>query len=251
MSRISFIDSHFKTKVEYEAWLATSATGPHTDQGAPLRVLVMDCGSVTNPDCGAGNDAVAACMGVAAEDCRRGHKAAWALARSDAAFREYWPHVFETAGVPPESRTPERVAACEAALGEALSQTYPDTLEAAGCAKAAGLLIGMISNHLVYPNLFEYCAQGAALHSLVSDPTLLVVSQAVSLAKPDPKIFRLFYQRLAKLDPTIAPQSLLFLDDKEVNVAAAVAEGWQAVVYDAKVAPAGTLRRLLAERGVK
>lgn len=224
---------------------------PPTRGVPPIRVLVMDCGSVTNPDCGAGNEAVAKCMGVAAEDCRRGHKAGWALARSDANFREYWSQAFETAGVPPANRTPARVAACEAALGEALRQTYPDTLEAARQAKAAGLLIGVISNHLVYPDLFEYCAQGAGLHSLVSDPTLLVVSQAVSLAKPDPNIFRLFFERLARLDPTATPQSLLFLDDKDVNVAAAVAEGWQAVVYDAKVAPAGTLRRLLTERGVK
>ena len=102
-------------------------------------------------------------------------------------------------GVPEEERTAERVAACEAALAPALSTTFTASVRAAQRAKAAGATVGIISNHLVSPPLFEYCADGAGLRALVSDPTLLVVSQAVGLGKPDPAIYRLFFQRLRAL----------------------------------------------------
>ena len=216
----------------------------------PPRVLVLDCGSVLNPDCELGMEAVAAAAGVSPEAAQRGHKAAWAAARSDPTVTDYWQRAFAVAGVAEAERTPERAAACEAALASALSQTYPASLLAAHRAKAAGITIGIISNHLVTPPLFEYCAKGAGLLELVSDPTLLVVSQAVGLGKPDPAIYRLFFERLRRLDGTVKPDELLFVDDKAKNVEAAIAEGWQGLLHDAKVASASTLADALASHGV-
>ena len=103
-----------------------------------LRVLVLDCGGITNPDCEAGMADVAAAMGVNEEDATLGHKAAWSLARSDPTFTEYWDHAFKVAGVPPDARTKERQEACEVALGAALRVNYPDSLEAASWARSQG-----------------------------------------------------------------------------------------------------------------
>ena len=106
------------------------------------------------------------------------------------------------AGVPEDETTSERVAACQAALGAALSVTYPDTLSTvrdAAAAHSGSIFIGMISNHITAPPLFEFCAQGAGLHELVSHPSLLVVSQDVGCAKPDGRIFELWMERMHAL----------------------------------------------------
>ena len=211
------------------------------------RVLVLDCGGITNPDCEAGNNAVAAAMGVTPEEARRGHKAAWALSRSDPSFREYWSKAFEVAGVPETERTPDRVAACEAALASALRHCYTETVQVARQLKEEqGFTIGVISNHLVTPNLFEYCADGAGLHSLVSHPSLIVVSQAVGLGKPDPAIYQNFVERLRALDPSVRPAELLFVDDKERNVEAAMSLGWRGLVFNAGTATKGDFARAVA-----
>ena len=212
-----------------------------------LRVLVLDCGGITNPDCEAGMADVAAAMGVNEEDATLGHKAAWSLARSDPTFTEYWDHAFKVAGVPPDARTKERQEACEAALGAALRVSYPDSLEAASWARSQGVVVGVISNHLVAPPLFDYCSEGAGLAALVSDPSLLVVSQAVGLGKPDPAIYELFFERLLKLHPEAKSADLCFVDDKEKNCAAALALGWRAIHHDARKVGPGELRKRIVQ----
>ena len=51
----------------------------------------------------------------------------------------------------------------------------------------------------------------------------IVVSGAEKLAKPDPAIFALAARRFGH-----PPGAMLFIDDNEANVAAAIAAGWQA-----------------------
>ena len=214
------------------------------------RVLVLDCGSITNPDCEAGNLAVAAAMGVAPDDARKAHKEAWARARSDPQFTSYWQTAFAAAGVPEVERTAAREQACESALAAALRTTYPASLDAARRAKAAGLRVGIISNHLVSPNLFAYCAEGAGLYDLATDASLVVVSQAVGLGKPNPEIYKLFFERLLLLDENVTPGELVFVDDKQKNVDAARALGWQGIVHDAKSASPNALAEELVALGV-
>jgi len=215
------------------------------------RVLVLDCGGITNPDCEAGNSEVAAAMGVEPDKARAGHKAAWVLARSDPSFCGYWSRLFEVAGVPEPERTPMQEAACEAALAPALRRCYADSLRIAQKLKDEhGFTIGIISNHLVAPNLFEYCAEGAGLHALVSHPSLLVVSQAVGLGKPDPAIYQLFFERLRALDPGVTPAELLFVDDKEKNVEAAMSLGWRGLVFNAGTASKGDFEQACAALGL-
>ena len=61
--------------------------------------------------------------------------------------------------------------------------SFKETLALTHRLKQGGVTVGMISNHLVAPNLFDYCAEGANLRELVSHPSLLVVSQAVGLVR--------------------------------------------------------------------
>ncbi|EOD09936.1 hypothetical protein EMIHUDRAFT_248562 [Emiliania huxleyi CCMP1516] len=173
----------------------------------PPRVLVLDCGGITNPDCEAGNESVAAAMGAG-----------------------YWHTAMEVAGVAEAERTPERAAACEAALAPALRRCYAETAAVARRLKEErGMVVGVISNHLVTPGLFGYCAEGARLRLAASRP----------LCKPDPAIFALFFERLRRLEPGVAPAELLFVDDKPANVEAARSLGWRGLVFSSKTAPAG------------
>ena len=162
----------------------------------------------------------------------------------------YWETCFDVAGVPETERTAARAAACEAALAPALRCCFPETLAVARGLKEKGVIVGIISNHLVTPPLFDYCAEGAGLRSLVSDPSLLLVSQQEGLGKPDPAIYRLFAERLAALDSAIMPDELLFVDDKAKNVEAAQALGWQGLVFDSRKAAVGDFARECAARGL-
>jgi len=78
----------------------------------------------------------------------------------------------QVAGVAEAERTPERAAACEAALAPALRRCYAETAAVARRLKEErGMVVGVISNHLVTPGLFGYCAEGARLPSrCVSHP---------------------------------------------------------------------------------
>lgn len=65
------------------------------------------------------------------------------------------------------------------------------------------------------------------------------VSAHLGVLKPEPRIYEIVEQ-----DCGIAPDRLLFTDDKEDNIAAARARGWQAHHFDG---PAGFAARLVAE----
>ena len=84
----------------------------------------------------------------------------------------------------------------------------------------------------------------------VSHPSLLVVSQAVGLGKPDPAIYRLFLERLQVLDPSVTPSELLFVDDKKANVEAAMSMGWQGLVFNSGTASEGDFARECAALGL-
>jgi len=131
-----------------------------------------------------------------------------------------------------------------------LRRTYPDTLSTAAQLKAAGIIIGVISNHIVSPPWFQECASSAGLYELATDRSLVVVSQEVGVGKPDEAIFKLFFERLLKLDPNIQPEQLIFVDDKEANVEAARALGWKGLTFNASQAAHFSLASALANLGM-
>jgi 2-haloacid dehalogenase len=71
--------------------------------------------------------------------------------------------------------------------------------------------------------------------------TDIVVSGVEQVVKPEPEIYRIAERRFAH-----APESLLFIDDKPENIAAATARGWQGHVF----ADAATLERDLVAKGL-
>lgn len=65
------------------------------------------------------------------------------------------------------------------------------------------------------------------------------ISGHLGVMKPDPMIYR-----IVEADCAIAPERLLFADDRADNVAAAEARGWQGHLFDG---PEGWAARLVAE----
>ena len=210
------------------------------------RVLVLDCGSITNPDATADMAALTAAMGAATtEDAKRGMDAAWRSARATADMdaTRYWTTALTEAGC---SVTPAAVDACERCVHTVLSTKFDDTLDTAKKLKASGVLVGIISNHVTSPPWFQVCAQSAALYELASDPSLVVVSQVAGVAKPDAGIYNLFHDRLRQKFGEIPASSLWFVDDKAKNVDAARALGWNGVVVNATTTTSGLLPELVA-----
>jgi 2-haloacid dehalogenase len=65
------------------------------------------------------------------------------------------------------------------------------------------------------------------------------VSGRLGVVKPEPEIYR-----IVEIDTGFAPETLLFVDDKAENTAAAAARGWRTHLFDG---PAGWAQKLVAE----
>lgn len=69
----------------------------------------------------------------------------------------------------------------------------------------------------------------------------LVYSHEVGLMKPDPRVFTLTARRL-----DVRPEEVLFLDDVDVNVAAARVAGWQAVLHTSTTDSIAAMEQILS-----
>jgi putative hydrolase of the HAD superfamily len=74
----------------------------------------------------------------------------------------------------------------------------------------------------------------------------IVYSHEVGLAKPDPRIYALAAERLGVL-----PHEIVFLDDVEVNVEAARAADWHAVVHVTTPASIREVERIIEEQALR
>jgi epoxide hydrolase-like predicted phosphatase len=70
---------------------------------------------------------------------------------------------------------------------------------------------------------------------------LIVYSHEVGLAKPDPAVYALTTERLE-----VEPDQVVFLDDVRINVEAACAAGWHAVLHQDTTRSIAELERILA-----
>jgi len=140
-----------------------------------------------------------------------------------------------------------------AALGEQLRQNvrvfYATVAIVERLHTASLRRIGMLSNHQY--EWFEYILQRFQLRN-VFDQRLLMSSHAVGCAKPSDAIYTTALERARVVlqDPALAPVSLLFIDDKPVNVEAARRMGWNAIHYDARVHRSAELVAELQRFGV-
>ena len=69
----------------------------------------------------------------------------------------------------------------------------------------------------------------------------IVYSHEVGLGKPDPAVYALTAARLG-----VEPAQIVFLDDVEVNVEAARAAGWHAVLHEDTARSIAELERIIA-----
>ncbi len=81
-----------------------------------------------------------------------------------------------------------------------------------------------------------------ALHDFLNAFDTRIVSGHVGVAKPDPRIYQLLFERSGR-----RPHELLFIDDSPVNVRAAEALGMATIQYK----PGVDLESALAARGVR
>lgn len=72
----------------------------------------------------------------------------------------------------------------------------------------------------------------------------ILVSGEIGLIKPDPMLYRLMFERIARDLENLQPDELVFIDDAEHNVRAARALGWHGVHHDNTHGTHSALREL-------
>lgn len=128
-------------------------------------------------------------------------------------------------------------------------QSYLYTITTAGkLNRKIGLPIGILSNHS--EEWFAAISDKFKFRETFLDDQLIVVSQAVGLAKPDAEIFKLTLDRLRKRNPSIDPSQVLFIDDKKNNADAAAKFGFRALEFDASGSSEAEFHAKLAAFGL-
>ena len=207
---------------------ATQHTPPHID------AVLFDFGQVLSnaPDAAAW----AHLSSIAGVDKNRLHEAYWAFRhdydRGVLNGRAYWNAVARQAGFPLDDAT---LAALLAADVELWTDLNLPMVEWVARLQRAGIRTGILSNigdaiaegiiaKLAWLPAFDHCTW----------------SHALFMAKPEPAI----YLKTAEALNT-RPEHILFIDDREDNIIAAVALGFQAIQYTTHAA----FEREMRERG--
>jgi HAD superfamily hydrolase (TIGR01509 family) len=162
---------------------------------------------------------------TAEELARRSSEAAAAMERSTGGDREraaaFLETLFRLGGVPAERMG--EVHQCLARLHQERHlwcAVEPGTLEALGRLRAAGLLLGVVSNS---DGRVEQALQEAGLRDFFD---VVIDSRLVGLEKPDPRIFMRALDALG-----VGPEEALYVGDLyEVDVVGAQAAGIEAVL---------------------
>ena len=101
-------------------------------------------------------------------------------------------------------------------------RTYPYSKPWIESLKARGYKVYLLSN---YPR-DAYKMHEAKHFDFASVVDGKVISGIERMSKPDPRIYRLLCERYS-----LIPGECVFLDDREVNIKAAIAEGMQGIVF--------------------
>jgi putative hydrolase of the HAD superfamily len=101
-------------------------------------------------------------------------------------------------------------------------------------------LTGIVSNS--NPGARE-AERGWGFEAITDD---IVYSHEVGLCKPDPRIYALAAERLG-----VRPEEIVFLDDVEINVAAAREAGWHAVQHVSTPTSIREIEQIIEEQSVR
>ncbi len=194
---------------------------PVTADAAPrIEVVLFDYGMVlSGPPDPAAWSRMRELTGL---DEERLHDGYWAFRhdydRGALTGREYWHAVARRAGIALDA---EQVDALLAADLDLWTQPNPPMITWAARLQCAGVRTAILSN------IGDAMAEGVAARlAWLSGFERCIWSHALSLAKPEPAIFLQAAEALHA-----APAGILFVDDKEENVAAAAVVGMQAIRY--------------------
>jgi putative hydrolase of the HAD superfamily len=147
----------------------------------------------------------------------------------------YWHAVADHAGV---SFSAEQLAALLATDIDLWTSLNPPMVEWAGRLQRAGIRTGILSN------IGDCMAVGiVAKFPWLSGFDQCIWSYALHMAKPEPAIFLKTAETLHA-----APARILFLDDREDNIAAAAALGFQTILY--KYADHAAFEREMRQRSL-
>ena len=143
---------------------------------------------------------------------------------------EQWHHQ-QDEGRPLAEIVPERIAqfpqheALIRAYATRFAETYPEhvpgTLDVIGRLKQCGVPLFALSNFGA--DFWEEFLDSQPVFEGFRD---IVVSGHENCAKPDARIYEIAERRFGML-----PEELIFIDDKEENIAAATARGWHGHVF--------------------
>lgn len=210
------------------------------DAVAPVRCVVFDLGGVLVRICRSWQEACAR-AGVAYEPSAserllatadERHEISHAYERGRIACADFF------AGIARSTRGLISPEAFERVHRAWVIEEYPGVCTLIADLRRAGVRTGVLSN--TNHSHWEDLRQGVARE--VDHPH---ASHLLGERKPDQAIYRAF-ERAARC----APADLLFFDDLEDNVAAALRAGWQSVLVDHAADPARQMRRELIARGL-
>lgn len=156
----------------------------------------------------------------------------WAYERGEFGRQEFYQRFSDAAGVPLADI--ERLDAA----GNDIFEANSPIVGLAGKLAAAGYRLGVLSN--TTESHWGHCTRRFGVLNTVF--SVHALSCRIGGMKPSPEV----YEAAAKLAGVPAP-GILFIDDREDNVSAAVAAGYDAVVYESVSQVNEALRR----RGVK
>ncbi len=187
---------------------------------APVKAVLFDYGMVLsaspNP---AAWSRIRAITGLSEEQLHRGYWAhRHAYDRGDLSGAAYW----NKAAAPTHAiLTPDQLANLLAADVDYWSTLNPPMLAWAQNLQHAGIPTGILSN---MPGAVEHGLR--ARHPWIEDFDHHTWSHSLNLAKPEPAIYLHAAEGLHT-----PPANILFLDDRQENIAAALAIGMQAIQY--------------------
>ena len=153
--------------------------------------------------------------------------------RGTITLSEMYDRILADAGLELDAATKARLCADDTASWLSRNEA---TLEWMRSLKARGLKIGILTN--MAPAFAPLFRRHFAGYVALADA--MVVSGEVNLVKPMPAIYALLRERIA-----LEAHELCFIDDLEINCAAARECGWQAVCFKDNRQAADDLERML------
>lgn len=173
---------------------------------------------------------------------------AWGHFKLDASYPEssYWTLLLSEGGV--SHIIKESTDELAKLVREKSMNCFSHTLGVAKKLKESGYTVGILSNHSS-PWFREMAAK---FHfDEIFDEDLTVISCDHGCAKPDPRFYNVLIDKVkAKYQSHTQPPRIVFLDDKQANVAAARECGIDAFQFQSKKSSSQDLIRILNEKGV-